>query len=120
MDTCVSVVIVCMNNLKNLYPCLDSIIKYTHVSYEILVTAFMFSHENMEKVKRDYPNVTFIESNKLRGFSENNNLALRQAKGKYCFIVNDDTFMKSPVIDSLVDSFKKLPDDVAIVRKFLK
>ena len=33
MDTCVSVVIVCMNNLKNLYPCLDSIIKYTNVSY---------------------------------------------------------------------------------------
>ena len=120
MDTCVSVVIVCMNNLKNLYPCLDSIIKYTHVSYEILVTAFMFSHENMEKVKRDYPNVTFIESNKLRGFSENNNLALRQAKGKYCFIVNDDTFMKSPVIDSLVDSFKKLPDDVAIVSPNIK
>ncbi len=120
MDTCVSVVIVCMNNLKNLYPCLDSIIKYTNVSYEILVTAFMFSHENLEKARHDYPNVIFIESNDLRGFSENNNLALRQAKGKYCFIVNDDTFIKSPVIDSLVNSFNKLPNDVAIVSPNIK
>ena len=37
----VSIVIVCMNNLKNLYPCLDSIRKYTHVSYETLVVAYL-------------------------------------------------------------------------------
>ena len=29
----VSIVIVCMNNLKNLHPCLESIKKYTTVSY---------------------------------------------------------------------------------------
>ena len=47
----VSIVIVCMNNLKNLYPCLNSIRKYTTVSYETLVVAYMFSKENLEKVK---------------------------------------------------------------------
>ena len=109
-----------MNNLKNLYPCLDSIIKHTKVTYEILVTAFMFSRENLEKAKRDYPGVTFIESNELRGFSENNNLALRQAKGRYCFVVNDDTFMTSPVIDLLVQAFEKLPEDVVIVSPNIK
>ena len=41
----VSVVIICMNNLGNLYPCLDSIIKHTHVSYEIFVVAFMIFRE---------------------------------------------------------------------------
>ena len=115
MNIDVSIVIVCMNNLKNLYPCLESIKKYTTVSYETLVVAYLFSKENLEKVKKDFPWVTFIESNEIRGFSENNNLALRQAKGKYCFVLNDDTFMDIPVIDRLVDSIEKQPSDVAIM-----
>jgi len=86
----VSIVIVCMNNLKNLYPCLESIKKYTTVSYETLVTAYLFTPENLKKAKEDFPWVTFIESNEIRGFSENNNLALRQAKGRYCFVLNDE------------------------------
>lgn len=111
----VSIVIVCMNNLKNLYPCLESIKKYTTVSYETLVVAYLFSKENLEKVKNDFPGVTFIEGNEIRGFSENNNLALRQAKGKYCFVLNDDTYMDMPVIDRLVTSIEKLPSDVAVI-----
>lgn len=111
----VSIVIVCMNNLKNLYPCLDSIKKYTTISYECFVVAYLFSKENLEKVKKDFPWVKFIESNEIRGFSENNNLALRQTKGKYCFVMNDDTEMKMPVVDRLVESFSQCPENTAIV-----
>lgn len=115
----VSIVIVCMNNLKNLYPCLNSIRKYTSVSYETFVVAYLFSKENLEKVKRDFPWVAFIESNEIRGFSENNNLALRQAKGKYCFVVNDDTEMEMPVIDMLVKDFDRCPKETAIISPVL-
>lgn len=111
----VSIVIVCMNNLKNLYPCLESIRKYTHVSYETFVVAYLFTPENLERVKADFPWATFIESNEIRGFSENNNLALRQACGEYCFVVNDDTILREGCIDKLVDAFHQLPDKVAIV-----
>ena len=115
MNIDVSIVIVCMNNLKNLYPCLESIRKYTTVSYETLVVAYLFSKENLEKVKNDFPWVTFIESNEIRGFSENNNLALRQAKGKYCFVLNDDTEMKMDVVGRLVDSFGRCSENAAII-----
>lgn len=111
----VSIVIVCMNNLKNLYPCLESIRKYTSVNYECFVVAYLFSEENLQKVKNDFPWVKFIESNEIRGFSENNNLALRQAKGKYCFVVNDDTEIKMPCIDRLISTIERLPQNVAIV-----
>ena len=115
MNIDVSIVIVCMNNLKNLYPCLESIKKYTMVSYETLVVAYLFSKESLEKVKNDFPWVTFIESNEIRGFSGNNNLALRQAKGKYCFVLNDDTEMKMDVVGGLVKTIESLPENVAIV-----
>lgn len=111
----VSIVIVCMDNLKNLYPCLDSIKKYTSVSYEVFVVAYLFSKENLDAVRKRYPWVILIESNEIRGFSENNNLALRQAKGKYCFVLNDDTYMDMPAIDYLHDTIKKQPNNVAIV-----
>jgi len=116
----VSIVIVCMNNLENLYPCLNSIKAHTSVIYETLVVAYLFSNENLQKLKNDYPWISIIESNEIKGFSENNNIALRQAKGEYCFIVNDDTFINSNVIDNLIHDFRKLPNDVAIVSPNIK
>ncbi len=111
----VSIVIVCMNNLRNLYPCLNSILKNTTVDYEIIIVAFLFSDENLQKLRSDFPTVKIIISNEFRGFSENNNLALKQAQGKYCFVVNDDTFFSDRVIDKLVEDFKKATDNVAII-----
>lgn len=111
----VSIVIVCMNNLRMLYPCLESIKKYTSCSYEVLVTAYLFTPENLKKVRDDYPWVTFIESNEIRGFSENNNLALKKAKGRYCFVLNDDTEMKMDVVGGLLETIENLPDEVALV-----
>ena len=111
----VSVIIVCMNNLKNLCPCLDSIIKNTTVDFEIIVVAFMFSEENIVKLQKTYPSVVIVRSDRLRGFAENNNLGLHQAKGKYCFIINDDTYFDNPVIDELVQQLNNMDDNVAII-----
>ena len=111
----VSIVIVCMNRMDNLYPCLQSIWDNTEVSYETLVVAYLFHPDNLAKARKDFPWVTFIESNVIRGFSENNNLALKQAQGRYCFVLNDDTEFSTPVIDTLVADMEKLPESAAIV-----
>lgn len=111
----VSVVIVCMNRPDNLYPCLESIYACCTVSREILVVAYMFSEENLSRAKADWPDVHFVESREIRGFSENNNLALRLARGRFCFVLNDDTELRSDVMDRLVGDFSRLPEDAAIV-----
>lgn len=106
----VSIVIVCMNQIDDLFRCLDSIVLHTHrATYEIWVVAYLFSAENLAKLRERYPAVRVAESNELRGFAENNNLALRQVNGEYCFIVNDDTFMDMPVVDLLHESFHREP-----------
>ncbi len=111
----VSIVIVCMNRPDILFPCLDSIRAHTIVSYETLVVAYLFSQENLALLQERYPWVKVVQSTELRGFSENNNLALRQAKGRYCFIVNDDTLMHEPVIDRLVRDLESLPENAAAI-----
>ncbi len=111
----VSIVIVSMNNPGYLGACLDGIKKYTNCKYEVFAVAYLYSPENLEKIKKKYSWVTFIESNEIRGFSENNNLALRHVQGKYCFVVNDDTEMHMSVIDELLKTFEQLPEKAAIV-----
>ena len=111
----VSIVIVCMNRLDNLYPCLEGIRAHTGVPCETLVVAYRFSPENLARAQADFPWVRWIVSDGPRGFSENNNLALREARGRYCFVVNDDTLMQMPVIDRLVEDFARLPEDAAAV-----
>ena len=104
-----------MNRLDNLYPCLESIRKWTGVPYETLVTAYLFDPQNLERVRKDFPEVKFIPSDEIRGFSENNNLALRQARGRYIFILNDDTLMIEDVVGRLCADFALLPDNAAIL-----
>lgn len=111
----VSVIIVCMNRMDNLYPCLSSLRGNCSLELEVLVVAYMFTEENLAAAKADFPWVKFIESNEIRGFSENNNLALRQAGGRFCFVLNDDTEIHEPVIERLLEDFRKLPADTAIV-----
>ena len=99
----VSIVIVCMNNYGQLKDCLESIRQYTReVSYEVLLVAYFFSEGNLQKLRREYPWVTIIISDEIRGFSANNNLALNVAKGRWCFVLNDDTYIRMPVVDELV------------------
>ena len=111
----VSVVIVCMDRPDLLNPCLESIRAHNRTELEIWVVAYRFSEGNLERLKADWPAVHIVESRELRGFSENNNLALRQVTGDYCFIVNDDTLMRMPVIDRLLADFGRLPTDAAVV-----
>ena len=111
----VSVITVCMNRPDILFPCLDSIRLRNTVELEVLVVAYNFSPENLAALKAGYPWVKVVESRGTMGFSENNNLALRQAQGRYCFIVNDDTLMDMPVIDLLVARLESLGPEAAAI-----
>lgn len=106
----VSIVIVCMNRLANLERCLPSIEKYTTIPHHIYVVAYLFSDENLKKLRLGYPYVHIIESNEIRGFSENNNLALTKVTTPYTFVLNDDTEFTEPVLDNLLQSMEKTKD----------
>lgn len=115
MQNQVSVVIVCMNKIDNLIRCVDSIYEHTlsGLTFDIWVVAYMFSNDNLEILKSKYPYVRIVESNEIRGFSENNNLALSQIDSECAFVLNDDTRLDSDVISRLYSVLKCLPSNVA-------
>jgi GT2 family glycosyltransferase len=57
-----------------------------------------------------YPDVLFIRSERNLGFAGGNNLGIRQAKGDYLFLVNNDTEFTSNLVGSLVEEMDKKPE----------
>ena len=53
------------------------------------------SHENEVSILEEcYPNIKVVRSDKNLGFAGGNNLGIQAAKGKYLYLVNNDTIFK--------------------------
>ena len=111
----VSIVIVCMNHPDNLVPCLESLQRHTTVSHDIWVVAYLFDKGALARLQADFPEVHWVLSDEVRGFAENNNLALRQVTGEWVLCINDDTQIFMPTVDRLVRDFALLPENAAIL-----
>jgi N-acetylglucosaminyl-diphospho-decaprenol L-rhamnosyltransferase len=110
-----SISIVSLNNPQFLFRCLQSVYQFSHgFTFEVIVVACEFSAEKLQTLREEFPSVCVIESYGVRGFSENQNLALRQAKGEYCLILNDDTYFDDNSIRILLNTFR-IQFDAALV-----
>ena len=56
-----------------------------------------------------YPHVKVIQSDNNLGFAGGNNLGIKVAKGKFVFLVNNDTFFKDFKVQSLMDKLESSP-----------
>jgi hypothetical protein len=84
---------------KLLYPC-----------FEILICD-MASNEDPRNIftGADYPNTRLLLSTKNLGFAGGNNWGIRQARGEYIFIVNNDTDLTPDIIQRLIQPFFQNP-----------
>jgi len=108
----VSIIIVSMKTLENLTECLDSIYQSAHnILYEVLVVTYLYDDNMFKMLTERYPWIRTIRNNSIAGFSENNNKALRIARGKYCIILNDDTYFFGDFINEMLSTFKLFNDE---------
>ena len=89
----VSVIIVNYNTKELTKNTIQSIIKKTKgVDYEIIVADNNSQDGSVEELKNTFQNkITIIETKQNFGFGKANNLAIKQSKGKYVFLLNSDT-----------------------------
>jgi GT2 family glycosyltransferase len=89
----VSVVIVSFNTREVLRQCLQSVLDdASGLVCEILVVDNGSTDLSPEMVEEDFPQVTLLRSDVNLGFGGGNNLALRQARGRYFVLLNSDAF----------------------------
>ena len=60
--------------------------------------------------KQKYPRFTFIRSEVNLGFAGGNNLAIKEAKGAYIFLVNNDTIITAELVSKLVRVLNTVAD----------
>ena len=79
-------------------------------NFEILVCD-MASREDVRTIIKPelYPNTRLLLSEKNLGFAGGNNWGMRQAKGEFFFIVNNDTEMTPDLLDKLLQPFRDDP-----------
>lgn len=107
----ISFITICYNGFKDTCALIESLHDKIHsVSYEIIVVDNASREDEAAKIKQLYPTVTAIRSNENRGFSGGNNIGIRAARGKYIFLINNDTYIESDNITCLVERLESRPE----------
>lgn len=105
----VSVVIVSYNVAELLKNCLESVKKYTSgLKYEIIVVDNKSTDNSVGVIKN--AGVKFIDAGDNVGFAKGNNLALRQAQGKYVLLLNPDTLLLENSLKTMFDWMETHPE----------
>ncbi len=69
---------------------------------EVIVVDNASTNDEVSTINQRFPYVKTIKSDKNLGFAGGNNLGIKAAKGKYLFIINNDTIFKNFNIQPLI------------------
>lgn len=76
---------------------------------EVIVVDNASKEDEASIISQRYSKVKIIRSERNLGFAGGNNLGIMAAKGKYIFLVNNDTFFKEFNIQALIDRLESSP-----------
>lgn len=108
-----SIIIVNYNTFDLTRDTINSILDYDYpFTLEIIVTDNNSSDDSLARL-RDYfkdSNVRFIASGENNGFAAGNNLAIREASGRYILLLNSDTVVRENTLASIYSYMEEHPD----------
>jgi GT2 family glycosyltransferase len=102
----ISIVTLTWNQTEITCQFLESTRNLAYKNYEILVCDMGSNVDPSSRIEMaNYPNTRVLRSEKNLGFTGGNNWGIRQAKGDYIFIVNNDTEVTPDLLDVLLEPF---------------
>ena len=102
-----SIITVNYNGIKDTCELIDSI-TFTD-DMEVIVIDNASKDDEAALISQHYPQIKTIRSDKNLGFAGGNNIGIKAAKGKYIFLVNNDTYFKDFNIKPLIDRLESSP-----------
>ena len=107
-----SIITINYNGLKDTCGLIDSI--PFNNDMEVIVVDNASTQDEASIISELYPQVKVIRSPRNLGFAGGNNLGIKEAKGKYILLINNDTYFKEFNIDSLIERLES-SDKIGIV-----
>jgi GT2 family glycosyltransferase len=102
----ISIITLTWNQTEVTCQFLESTRNLTYKNYEILVCDMGSEIDPTERITAaNYPHTRVLRSEKNLGFTGGNNWGIRQAKGDFVFIVNNDTEVTPELLDVLIEPF---------------
>lgn len=98
----VSVVIPNYNGKKFIKECIDSLALQTYTDFETIFVDNGSLDGSRSYVKENYPQMKFIPLDKNYGFSAAVNVGIRESKGEYVVLLNNDTQVEKNWLENLV------------------
>ena len=95
-----SIITINYNGLKDTCELIDSI--PFKEDLKVIVVDNASKEDEASIIFEKYPQVKVIRGQKNLGFAGGNNLGIKEAKGKYILLINNDTYFKEFNIDSLI------------------
>ncbi|MBG90563.1 MAG: hypothetical protein CL521_01970 [Actinobacteria bacterium] len=115
-----SILIVNYNGASFIANCLDSIFdSQTAFKFEVIVLDNDSQDESLLVLDGFKDRITLIAHPQNVGFSKGNNIAFEAAKGRYVFLLNNDTVLSKTTLDMLLGFAQKQSDFGAIAPKLL-
>lgn len=111
--TDVSVIFVNYKTPRLTVEAITSLKASTQLQLEIWVVDNASGDDSQRQVLTAHPQVHYLQSPDNVGFGRANNLALRQATGRYVLLLNTDTLQNGPVLDEMVRRLDAEPGVVA-------
>ena len=104
----ISIITINYNGLKDTCALIESI--PFREDMEVIVVDNASKQDEASIIQNKYPQVKVIKSKQNLGFAGGNNLGIKAAKGKYIFLVNNDTVFKDFNLQSLIDRLESSPN----------
>ena len=96
-----SIITIYYNGLKDTCELIDSFPFNNEM--EVIVVDNASKQDEASIILKKYTHIKVIRSRQNLGFAGGNNLGIKEAKGKYILLINNDTFFKEFNIDPLIE-----------------
>lgn len=103
-----SIITVNYNGLNDTCALIESI--PFNENMEVIVLDNASKENEASLIVKRYPQVRVIRSDNNLGFAGGNNLGIKAAKGKYIFLINNDTIFKEFNVQALIDRLESSPN----------
>ena len=115
MNIELSIITVNFNGLNDTCALIESI--PFNERMEMIVVDNASKDDEASSIQQRYPQVKVIRSEKNLGFAGGNNLGIKEAKGKYLFLINNDTVFKDFKVQGLIDRLASSPQTAIVCPK---
>lgn len=113
----VSIVSVNYNGYDVTCEMIESLLRYVTTPFEIIVVDNASVRNEARMLQEKYPEVRAFRSEVNLGFAGGNNIGIREAKGEYILLLNNDTTVDGDFLNPLIDRFLSEPKAGAVCPK---